>query len=203
MPIIIHDAFGLPSGGTTGQALTKTASGEAWQNAPTELPSGGSAGQILAKTSSGTAWQDAPSSLPSGGTAGQVLTKTATGEAWQDPAGGGVDLTSSDVTGTLPVTKGGTGATTFTSGAVLVGNGTSAVTTRSITNNTSTSSSVTASTNIPTMNTVRYALNRTTSVAAADSNLSTIMARGIYAGTTDLTAGTSSLTNGVIYLVYE
>lgn len=34
---------------------------------------------------------------------------------------------ATDVTGTLPVSNGGTGATTFTSGAVLIGNGTSAV----------------------------------------------------------------------------
>lgn len=40
-------------------------------------------------------------------------------------------------TGTLSVAKGGTGATTFTSGVALIGAGTGAVTTRSITNNTS------------------------------------------------------------------
>lgn len=38
-----------------------------------------------------------------------------------------VDLASATVTGTLPVGNGGTGATTFSTGAVLVGNGTSAV----------------------------------------------------------------------------
>jgi hypothetical protein len=38
-----------------------------------------------------------------------------------------VDLASATVTGTLPVANGGTGATTFSTGAVLVGNGTSAV----------------------------------------------------------------------------
>lgn len=46
-------------------------------------------------------------------------------------------------------------------------------------------------------------MNRTTVVNTADTNYSTIMARGIYAGTTDLTAGTSELTSGVIYLYYE
>lgn len=46
-------------------------------------------------------------------------------------------------------------------------------------------------------------MNRTTAVNTADTDYSTIMARGIYAGTTDLTAGTSELTSGVIYLYYE
>ena len=38
----------------------------------------------------------------------------------------GVDLTS-QITGTLPVSNGGTGQSTITSGAVLTGNGSSAV----------------------------------------------------------------------------
>lgn len=46
-------------------------------------------------------------------------------------------------------------------------------------------------------------LNRTTAVNVANTSYGTVMARGIYAGTTDMTAGSSSLTSGVIYLVYE
>lgn len=46
-------------------------------------------------------------------------------------------------------------------------------------------------------------LNRTTAVNVANTSYGTIMARGIYAGTSDMTAGSSSLTSGVIYLVYE
>ena len=46
-------------------------------------------------------------------------------------------------------------------------------------------------------------MNRSTAVNTADTNYTTVMARGIYAGTTDLTAGTSELTSGVIYLYYE
>lgn len=46
----------LPDGGTEGQVLTKTSSGEAWANVPTELPSGGSTGQFLKKTTDGTSW---------------------------------------------------------------------------------------------------------------------------------------------------
>ena len=56
--------------------------------------------------------------------------------------------------GTLPVAQGGTGATTLTSGAALIGNGTGAIATRSITNNTTAGSSVTASTNLITANTL-------------------------------------------------
>ena len=109
------------------------------------------------------------------------------------------DITS----GTLGVARGGTGATTFTSGAALIGAGTGAVTTRSITNNTSAGTAITGSTNLVTMNTLRYALNRTTGPTAADTNYTTAMMRAIKAQTTDLTAGTTSLTNGQICLVYE
>lgn len=74
-----------PAGGTTGQVLTKTASGVEWKDVPegeNELPSGGTNGQVLTKTSSGTAWQNAPTELPSGGTEGQVLKKTSSGVEW-------------------------------------------------------------------------------------------------------------------------
>jgi len=47
------------------------------------------------------------------------------GSDFEEIAGGLVDLTS-DVTGTLPVANGGTGAATFTANNVLLGNGTSA-----------------------------------------------------------------------------
>lgn len=103
----------------------------------------------------------------------------------------------------VPVSRGGTGKTTLSSGQALIGNGTGAVTTRAIANNTSTSSSISASTNLITANTLRYAINRTNSVAAADTSYGTYMARGIAAGTADLTAGESALTSGCIYFVYE
>lgn len=51
-----------PEGGTTGQVLTKTSTGEEWSDAPSGLPEGGTEGQILEKTSSGAAWVDAPES---------------------------------------------------------------------------------------------------------------------------------------------
>ena len=52
----------VPAGGTTGQVLTKTSTGEEWSDAPSGLPEGGTEGQILEKTSSGAAWVDAPES---------------------------------------------------------------------------------------------------------------------------------------------
>ena len=54
---------GLPSGGTTGQVLTKTANGEAWQDAPTELPSVASAdnGKFLRVVNGAWAAQAVPS----------------------------------------------------------------------------------------------------------------------------------------------
>lgn len=51
-----------PKGGTTGQVLTKTSTGEEWSDAPSGLPEGGAEGQILEKTSSGAAWVDKPES---------------------------------------------------------------------------------------------------------------------------------------------
>jgi hypothetical protein len=73
----------LLNDGTTGQVLTKTASGNEWADAPKELPTSGSAGQFLKKTATGVEYASV-NEVPSGGTTGQVLTKTASGEAWAD-----------------------------------------------------------------------------------------------------------------------
>ena len=102
----------------------------------------------------------------------------------------------------LSVSQGGTGLTTITADAALIGNGTGNIKTRAITNNTSTSTSIAGSTNLATMNTLKNALNRTTSVAAADDHLEDIMARGIKAGSVDIGSGVT-LPTGTIYLVYE
>lgn len=107
------------------------------------------------------------------------------------------------VTGTLPVTNGGTGATSFSSGAALIGAGNGAITTRTIQNNLYNTDAISGSTSLVNMNTLKNALNRTTGPCTADANYSTPMMRAIKAGTTDLTAGTSELTSGTIYLVYE
>lgn len=71
--------------------------------------------------------------------------------------------------------------------------------TSGVTNNTSTSGSIAGSTNLPTMNTLRYALNRTTSVAAADTGYTTYMARGTALRSSEATPSY----NGQICWVYE
>lgn len=48
-----------PSGGTTGQVLTKTSTGEEWSDAPSGLPEGGTEGQVIKKTADGAEWDDA------------------------------------------------------------------------------------------------------------------------------------------------
>ena len=53
------------------------------------------------------------------------------------------------------------------------------------------------------MNTLANALNRTTGPESADTNYSAKMMRAIYAGTSDMTPNSTSLTSGVIYLMYE
>lgn len=49
-----------PSGGTTGQVLTKTSTGEEWSDAPSGLPSGGTEGQMLYQGGNGPEWGDKP-----------------------------------------------------------------------------------------------------------------------------------------------
>ena len=46
-------------------------------------------------------------------------------------------------------------------------------------------------------------VKRTDAIDAANTNYGTKMARAIYAGTSDMTEGSSSLTSGVVYLYYE
>ena len=116
-------------------------------------------------------------------------------------------ITGTDVrTGTVGVANGGTGATTLASGEALIGNGTSAVGTRAITNNTSKSTAPSGSTNLATMNSLLYGMqnynNRTSAVNSADTNYTTAMARAIYATTTDPGVG-SAMTSGTICIVYE
>lgn len=59
---------GIPDGGTTGQVLTKTSTGEEWSDAPSGLPEGGAEGQILKRGASGAEWDDAEWLPLSGGT---------------------------------------------------------------------------------------------------------------------------------------
>lgn len=107
--------------------------------------------------------------------------------------------------GIFPVARGGTGASTLASGEALIGNGTNAVGTRAISNLTA-KGALTGSTNLATANAVVYhaqnRLNRTTAVNAADTAYTTYMARAIAANTSAMTAGSTSLTSGSIYLQY-
>lgn len=57
-----------PSGGTTGQVLTKTETGEEWADAPSGLPDGGTEGQVIKKTADGAEWDNADWLPLSGGT---------------------------------------------------------------------------------------------------------------------------------------
>lgn len=119
--------------------------------------------------------------------------------AWNGKADGEHKHDAGDIeSGILPVSRGGTGRNTFTSGAALIGNGTSGFTTKPITNNAGTSSSF-ASTNLITGNTLRYAINRTTSVAAADTNYAALMARGMSLNS----AETTPAVNGAIAWQYK
>ena len=105
---------------------------------------------------------------------------------------------ATDLSGTIPVAQGGTGRSTFTSGA-LIGDGTNAIGVRGIIDNTSTSGSISAVNNLITARTLRYAINRTSSVAAADTSYTTYMARG----TTLNSAETTPTANGTIAWTYE
>jgi hypothetical protein len=84
--------------------------------------------------------------------------------------GGAISLINT--TGTLAVSRGGTGATTFTSGAALIGAGTGAVTTRSITN--ATVAAGNTSTNLITANALSLSavFPRTTRFIPAAANIS-------------------------------
>lgn len=71
--------------------------------------------------------------------------------------GSGVtNINANNITdGTLPVSRGGTGQTSFSSGAALIGNGANGLTVRSITNLTA-AGDITSNTNLITANTLNY-----------------------------------------------
>lgn len=71
--------------------------------------------------------------------------------------------------------------------------------TSGVTNNTNTSGSLNGSANLITMNTLRFAINRTSSVAVGDTNYSTYMARG----SSLVSAETTPTYNGAIAWTYE
>lgn len=91
----------VPTGGSSGQVLTKKSSANfdaEWKTPGTTLPSGGTAGQVLTKNSStagDASWKtpEAPSNpLPTGGAAGQALVKNSSTNydvKWADIQSGG------------------------------------------------------------------------------------------------------------------
>lgn len=139
------------------------------------------------------------------GIRGQTGASTATNGGWTDwqyASLEGHDHAAGDITsGTLPVNRGGTGAASFTANRAIISGSTTtgAFTTRAITNNTSATSAITGSTNLLTMNTLRYALNRATGVASADTGYTTYMVRG----TALVSSETTPTNNGQIAWVYE
>lgn len=48
-------------------------------------PTGGSTGQVLTKTANSSEWADAPKFLPDGGTTGDALAKSTDGGSWETP----------------------------------------------------------------------------------------------------------------------
>ena len=48
-------------------------------------PTGGTTGQVLTKTANSSEWADAPKSLPEGGTVGDALVKSTNGGSWETP----------------------------------------------------------------------------------------------------------------------
>lgn len=84
----------VPTDGNQGETLYCDNVGVShWGPAPKGIPDGGTTGQVLTKTSTGEEWSDAPSGLPEGGTEGQILKRGASGAEWDDaewlPSSGG------------------------------------------------------------------------------------------------------------------
>lgn len=89
-----------------------------------------------------------------------------------------------NVTGTLPIANGGTGATTASNALSNLGAAASS--------HNQSASTITTGT-----------FNSTATYAQTGTDYTTARIRNIQASTTDLTAGSSSLANGNIYFVYE
>ena len=115
--------------------------------------------------------------------------------------------------GTFTVARGGTGKSSVAVGNFLVGNGTSAMTEKTPAQvlsaigaaaSSHTHSGYAASSHNQAASTITAGTFAATEVkAATGTDYTTARVRNIKASTTDLTAGSSSLSNGDIYLVYE
>ena len=129
--------------------------------------------------------------------AGHTHTASEVGAAPSEHTHGASDINS----GTLPVSRGGTGRVSLADGQVLVGASANAINTRAITDNTS--AAMCSGTYIPTCNTVAQhvaaVLNRNNCVHNAGTAYTTYMARGIAL----VTSAPSSLANGCCAFVYQ
>ena len=107
---------------------------------------------------------------------------------------------SGGITGvsTLPVSKGGTGKTSLTSGWALVGDGGAAVQLRDIMNHTSEGGVINNSNSLITSATLMWFANRQYGAAAAETNYTTLMFRGESLNATE----TTPAVNGAIAWQY-
>jgi hypothetical protein len=131
-------AGAIPSGGTTGQVLAKVSStnyDDAWVTPTVAAANVTGLGTLATQsgtfsgTSSGTNTGDQTSISGNAGTATVLATaRTINGVSFDGSANITVPAAGSTLTDTVTVAKGGTGATTLTSGAILTGNGTGAIT---------------------------------------------------------------------------
>ncbi len=124
--ITLANATGLPL--TTGVTGTlPVANGGTGAPTLTGVVKGNGTSAFTAGTVSLTTEVSGTLPVASGGTGAVTLTGVVKGTGTSALTAGAVSLTA-EVSGTLPVANGGTGAATLTANAVLIGNGTSAVT---------------------------------------------------------------------------
>lgn len=122
-----------PTGGTAGQVLTKTSTGEEWSDAPSGLPEGGTEGQVLKRGASGAEWDNAEWLPLSGGTmsgdiamGGHKITNLGAPTNANDAVRqADLKVVSDEVDGIISGTTGITlaPATTTKIGGVIVGDG--------------------------------------------------------------------------------
>ena len=189
---------GLSSMGTANQVLGMNAAANGMEfkslSGSTNIILTQSAGGITLDTAQGIKTSDSPaftglrvSSLPAG-----VMKSDATGNV----SSSAVNLASSDVTGTLPISKGGTGlSATPTDGQILIGNGTTSSYNRT-TLTPGTSITVNNSAGAISLDTVQDI--RTTAKPTFDGltiGSSGVISPSIIAGTGD---GTATATNGTV-----
>ena len=149
----------------------------------------GNSGKFLTTNGSAASWATVDALPSQTSNSGKFLTTNGTTASWAT-----VDA--------LPSQSGNSGKYLTTNGSVASWGDTSTATALGVeTAPSSGSSNLVTSGGVYTA--INNKVNRTTAVNVADTNYSTVMARGISIGTTDLVDGTSSLASGTIYIYYE